>query len=317
MLQAIRDIPILAKTIRDLCIKKPGRERKQPSTIQVGGKTTTPILDQFQIGKYANPGNPIVTAYINNIPIPNTLIDQGASIKIMIINTMKELQLSDLKPTQTILELEDRSKLKPKGIMEDIMVSLVSWEYPTNFMIIQPKLMEGHPMILGRPWLATTNAYISCRKGEMIISNGMATKKIIVHPPAQLASVNTLWVEDPYELNTMEQPSINVEQTQENILDQFLSTSYYENFNDPKDFENFDQYHHIFSQDFQENYDFTQPFTTSVMTISEQLELDTLSVGISLGKSLYINSRLDSEQQAQLSKYYKSSQEHSHGNTRI
>jgi hypothetical protein len=122
----MRDIPILAKTIRDLCIKKLGRKRKQPSTIQVGGKTTTLISNQFQTGKYANPGNPIVSAYVKNIPIPNILIDQGAAINIMTINTMKELQLSDLKPTQTILELEDRSKLKPEGIMEDVMVSLVS-----------------------------------------------------------------------------------------------------------------------------------------------------------------------------------------------
>ena len=80
----------------------------------------------------------------------------------------------------------------------------------------------------------------------------------------------------------------------------FLSTDYYENLNDLKDLENFDQYHHIFSQDFQENYDFTQPLTTSVMTINEQLEPDTLSVEISPGKSLYINPRLDSEQRAQL-----------------
>ena len=125
LLQAIRDIPILAKTIRDLCIKKPGRKRKQPSTIQVGGKTKTLISNQFQTGKYANPGNPIVTAYINNIPIPNTLIDQGAVISIMTINTMKELQLSDLKPTQTILELVDRYKLKPEGIIDDVMVTII------------------------------------------------------------------------------------------------------------------------------------------------------------------------------------------------
>ena len=77
-------------------------------------------------------------------------------------------------------------------------------------------------------------------------------------------------------------------------------TNYYENLNDPKDLKNFGQYHHIFSQDFQENYDFTQPLTTSVMTINEQLELDTLLVEISHGKSLYINPRLDSDQQTQL-----------------
>lgn len=72
-------------------MKKLGRKRKQPLTIQVGGQTTTLISNKFQTGKYANPGNPIVTAYINNIPMPNTLIDQGATINIMTINTMKEL----------------------------------------------------------------------------------------------------------------------------------------------------------------------------------------------------------------------------------
>ena len=112
----------------------------------------------------------------------------------MTSNTMKELQLSNLKPTQTILELEDMSKLDLEGIIDDVMESLLSWEYPTDIMVIQPKMMEGHPMILGRPWLATTDAYISCRKGEMIISNGMATKKITLHPPAQLASINYLWI---------------------------------------------------------------------------------------------------------------------------
>ena len=80
----------------DLCIKKPGRKKKQPTTIQVGGKTTTLISNHLKTRKYANPGNPIVTAYINNIPIPSTLIDQGESINIMIVNTMEEFQLKFL-----------------------------------------------------------------------------------------------------------------------------------------------------------------------------------------------------------------------------
>jgi hypothetical protein len=44
----------------------------------------------------------------------------------MSVNTMEELQLKDLRSTPTILELADISKLKPKGIIDDVMVSLVS-----------------------------------------------------------------------------------------------------------------------------------------------------------------------------------------------
>ena len=276
LLQVIRDIPIPSKTIRDLFIKKSGRKIKQPTIIQVGGQATTLITNYLKIGKYANPRNPIVTGYINNIPIPNTLIDQGVAINIMIfntmeellidqgvainimiVNTMEELQLKDLWSTPTILESANRSKLKLEGIIDDVMVFLVSWEYPTDFMVIQPNLMEGHCMILGRPWLAIVDAYISCRKGEMIASNGLSTKKIILHPPTQLASAKALWVEYHYEHNLMEWPIVNVEQirklqeqTEENVLDQFISTGYYENLNDPNDLETFEKYHHIFSKGF-------------------------------------------------------------------
>ena len=91
MLQVVRYIPILAKKIRDICIKKPGRKRKQPTTIQVGGQTTTLISNHLKTGKYENPGNHIMTTYINNILIPNMLIDQGEAINIMTVNTMEEL----------------------------------------------------------------------------------------------------------------------------------------------------------------------------------------------------------------------------------
>ena len=55
-------------------------------------------------------------------------------------------------------------------------------------------------MILGRPWLAIDNTYIRCRNGEMIISNGVSTQKVILHQPTQPTVHNPLWLEDPYEI---------------------------------------------------------------------------------------------------------------------
>jgi hypothetical protein len=37
LLQAIKDIPIYSNIVRDLCIKNPGRKRKEPFVIQVVG----------------------------------------------------------------------------------------------------------------------------------------------------------------------------------------------------------------------------------------------------------------------------------------
>jgi hypothetical protein len=80
------------------------------------------------------------------------------------METMEHLNICNLRPTPTVLELVERSKIKPEGILEDIISSLNSWEYPVEFMVLQPNSNLGeHPLILGRTWLATTNSYISCR----------------------------------------------------------------------------------------------------------------------------------------------------------
>ena len=85
----------------------------------------------------------------------------------MTLETMKTLQLTNLQHTTIVLELADILE----GILEDIIVSLDSWEYPVDFLVLQPKSnLGGHPIILGRPWLATTDAFIGCRSGNMIIS---------------------------------------------------------------------------------------------------------------------------------------------------
>jgi len=66
------------------------------------------------------------------------------------------------------------------------MVSFDSWEYPTNFLVLQPKIkFNGYPLILGRLWLATIHAYISCRVGNMTIKNGHLSKHLVLYPLAQ------------------------------------------------------------------------------------------------------------------------------------
>ena len=67
---------------------------------------------------------------------------------------MEILKLPNLQYTPTLLQLANRSVIKSDGVLEDISVSLGSWEYLVNFMILTPKNnLGGHPLILGRRWL--------------------------------------------------------------------------------------------------------------------------------------------------------------------
>jgi len=84
------------------------------------------------------------------------------------------------------MQLANRSTVAPEGVVEDVMVSIDSLEYPTDFLVLQPKAkFNGYPLILGRPWLDTVDAYISCRVGNMTIKNGHLSKELVLYPPAQ------------------------------------------------------------------------------------------------------------------------------------
>ena len=97
--------------------------------------------------------------------------------------TMDQLKLPNLQYTPTLLQSGDRFVIKPDGVLEDIFVSLYSWEYLVDFMALTPKnKLGGNPLILGRPWLATTDAFISYRSGDMFISDGSSTKKFTLYP---------------------------------------------------------------------------------------------------------------------------------------
>jgi hypothetical protein len=63
--------------------------------------------------KYNDPRNPVVTVEINGISLPNTLIDLGATINVIPFDTMKNFQINQLRPTQTMIELVDKSVISP------------------------------------------------------------------------------------------------------------------------------------------------------------------------------------------------------------
>ena len=79
------------------------------------------------MAKYDDPRNPTITMQIGRTQIPNVLVDLGAVINVMIIKTIRKIGLTNLRPTPTILELADRSTMKPEGIMDDLIISVDSW----------------------------------------------------------------------------------------------------------------------------------------------------------------------------------------------
>jgi hypothetical protein len=63
----------------------------------------------------------------------------------------------------------------PRGIIKDVLVQVDKFIYPVDFIILDTQPIEACnliPLILGRPFLATSNSLINCRNGLMKLSFG-------------------------------------------------------------------------------------------------------------------------------------------------
>jgi hypothetical protein len=68
-----------------------------------------------------------------------------------------------------------------RGIIEDVLVQVDKFIYPVYFIVLDTQPVEAcnsFPVILGCPFLATSNALINCRNGLMKLSYGNMTLKM-------------------------------------------------------------------------------------------------------------------------------------------
>ena len=106
----------------------------------------------------------------------------GANVNSLPYSVYKQLGLRELKPTTITLSLADRSIKIPKGIVEDVFVKVDKIYYPIDFVVLDtdPVATGANyvPIILGRPFLATSNAIINCRNGVMQLTFGNMTLEL-------------------------------------------------------------------------------------------------------------------------------------------
>ena len=80
------------------------------------------------------------------------------------------------------LQLADRSVKISRGIVEDVLIKVDSFYFPIDFVVLntEPALNANTQIhvILGCPFLATSNALINCRSGVMKISFGNMTVEL-------------------------------------------------------------------------------------------------------------------------------------------
>lgn len=178
-LTAIQQIPAYAKFLKDLCTTK--RRTIIPRDVFLAQEMTD-YLKNTHIPKYADPRSPTISCTIGENFTVNALLDLGASVNLLPLYIYEKLGLTDLKPSHVRLQLADRSIVLPRGIIEDVLIKVTDFYYPVDFLILDTLQTSDNtiPIILGRPFLATTNANINCRNGSMTLSFGNLTAEVNV-----------------------------------------------------------------------------------------------------------------------------------------
>ena len=90
---------------------------------------------------------------------------------LLLYSVYEQLGLGELKPNSIILQFAHRSMIVLKGVVEDVLAQVDKFYFPVDFIIL-----DKHPIsnancqisvILGHPFLATSNALINCRSGVL------------------------------------------------------------------------------------------------------------------------------------------------------
>ncbi|XP_052197233.1 uncharacterized protein LOC127804413 [Diospyros lotus] len=163
--------PSYAKFLKDLCTVKGKINVREKAFLT---EQVSAILQFKTPPKYKNPRCPTITCIIGSQKVDQALLDLGASVNLLSFSVYQQLGLGELKPTRVTLQLAKRSIKVPRGIVEDVLIQVDKLYFPVDFIILDTQPHQGPqspiPVILGRPFLATSNAIINCRNGIMKLS---------------------------------------------------------------------------------------------------------------------------------------------------
>ncbi|KAJ8769816.1 hypothetical protein K2173_008222 [Erythroxylum novogranatense] len=164
--EAIAQMPSYATFFKEILSNK--RRLEEYATVKLNEECST-ILSRKLPPKLKDPGSFTIPCVIGDLHIDKVLMDLGASINLMTLSVFRKLGLAESKATTISLQLADRSITYPRGIIEDVLVKVEKFIFPVDFLVLDMEEDIDIPIILGRPFMATTRTIIDVQRGKLIL----------------------------------------------------------------------------------------------------------------------------------------------------
>ncbi|KAK5775430.1 hypothetical protein PVK06_043322 [Gossypium arboreum] len=162
-------MPTYAKFLKELLTNK---RKFEDLSIVEHNEECSAILQNKLPTKLKDPGSFTIPCLIGSLNVEKALADLGASINLMPYKMFKQLGLGEPKPTRMSIQLADRSVKYPRGIIEDVLVKVDKFIFPVDFVVLDMDEDVEAPLILGRPFLATTRVVIDVGDNKLVLRVG-------------------------------------------------------------------------------------------------------------------------------------------------
>ena len=167
--EVVTQMPLYAKFLKDMLSKK--RKIVEEGIVNLTATCSAVIKKEF-LEKMKDLGSFTIPCIIGGVQFQKALRDSGASINLMPLSVAKQLSLGEFIPTTITLQMADISMVKPKGVLEDVLVTIGKFVFPVKFIILDMEEDSQVPLLLGRPFPATGAALIDMQKGVLTLRVG-------------------------------------------------------------------------------------------------------------------------------------------------
>ncbi|XP_042016265.1 uncharacterized protein LOC121764286 [Salvia splendens] len=172
LIEALQQMPGYLKFLKEIISKK--KRMVDYETVNLT-ENCSAIIQQKMPAKMKDPGSFNISCVIGNDRQTKALCDLGASINLMPLSFFRKLKFGVLKLTTFTLQMADKSVKFPNGLLENVLVRVIDFIFPVDFVVLDMKEDPNVPLILGRPFLATGKALIDVTKGELTLRHGNKT----------------------------------------------------------------------------------------------------------------------------------------------
>ncbi|GJQ92733.1 reverse transcriptase domain-containing protein [Tanacetum coccineum] len=163
--------------------------------------------------KELNPGNFTLPCTIGSLKF-YAMADLGDSVNVIPKSIFEHLKLARLKKTDMLIEMADMIKRSSIRIVENVLIKIYKFLFPSDFMVMNMLNTCNETMILGRPFLATIHAKIDVFNKE--ISLGIRGNRVTFNMDKKIHNFTTP-IGDIYMINatsnTPSDASSRVEET--------------------------------------------------------------------------------------------------------